>query len=158
MQTAYDDVIAALRIYHDIPAMIAEEWETIRNCEAQREKIGESAVSFRDMVRENGGGDHSDKTADLALKDDLFQAEINDRLSHIDELRRKREWLRAALTKISRKDKYILELAYMGPQDPQQRTGWRGKRWNEIAHATQFSSRTVRRRAYEMLKQIKEEK
>lgn len=157
MQTARDDVIYALRIYNDIPRLVAEEWATIRNCEEQRDKVGETAAKLRDVVVENGGK-HGDKTADLATKDHeaLFQKEIDDRLAHIDELRRTREWLRCGLACISEKDQYILGLAYIGPTDASQRRAWRGKGWKEISTLVGLSASNTRHRAYKALDKVKE--
>lgn len=156
MQTARDDVIYALRIYNDIPAMIAEEWATIRNCEEQRDKVGTTAAQLREVAQESGGK-HGDKTADLATKDHeaLFQREIDDRLAHIDELRRTREWLRRGLACINEKDRYILSLAYIGPQEAAQRRTWRGKSWKEIAKELKYSNATVRRHAERAIDKIK---
>ena len=125
MQTEREDVIAALRVYHDIPAMIAEEWGTIRNCQEQREKIGATAAKLRETNGAAGSGEHGDKTARLAIedRDTLFQKESDDRLLRIDELRCTREWLRVALSHISRQDRYILDLAFIGPSDAAQRRG-----------------------------------
>lgn len=159
MQTARDDVIYALRIYNDIPRMIAEEWATIRNCEEQRDKVGETAAKLRDVVVENGGK-HGDKTAALATqdRDTLFQQEIDARLAHIDELRRTREWLRRGLACIGEKDRYILELAYIGPQDAAQRHAWRAKGWKEISAEFGVSRVAVWRHVSRALEQIEAEK
>lgn len=156
MQTARDDVIYALKIYNDIPAMIAEEWATIRNCEEQRDKVGTTAAQLREVVQESGGK-HRDKTADLAAKDHeaLFQKEIDDRLAHIDELRCTREWLRQGLDCIDEKDRYILSLAYIGPQDASQRCAWRGKGWKEISTFVGLSASNTRHRAYKALDKVK---
>lgn len=156
MQSEYDDVKAALRIYHDIPAMIANEWATIRNCEAQRESIGATAAQIREVTVIRSGK-YLDKTADLATKDSetLFQQEIADRLAHIEELRRTREWIRRGLACMDTKQQYILSLAYIGPTDAVQRRTWRGKSWKEIAKELKYSSATVRRYANRALNKIK---
>lgn len=165
MQYPREEAIQVLRIYNDIPQMIAEEFAVIRNCEAQREKIGVPAAPPPRALSGAAtvpAGQHSDRTADFALQGrlGLFEAEIRDRLSRIDELRRQREWARTFLAEIgqNRKDWYILELAYIGPTDPERRRGWRGKSWNEISAEMQISSRTARRRAYKLLDQMMKEK
>lgn len=160
MQTARDDVIYALRIYNDIPAMIAEEWATIRNCEESRNRIPIPRAALSLDGKPVQAGRYADKTADLAVHDrsTLFQEEINSRLAHIDELRRTREWLRRGLACISEKDRYILTLAYIGPQDAAQRHTWRGKGWKEIAKELKYSSATVRRHADKAMDQIKDMK
>lgn len=132
MQSAYDDVIAALRIYHDIPAMIANEWVVIRNIEAQRDKIGAETP--------------------------IFQTEIDDRIAHINEMRQQREWLRVALARVDRNDLRILELAYMGPTSPQERLNWRGRSFKDVGPQVGMSGRQARRIAYRVMKQMKEEK
>lgn len=156
MQYPREEAIQVLRIYNDIPQMIAEEFSVIQNCEAQREKIGiPAAPSPRGLSGAAAApvGQHSDRTADLAMqgRQGLFEEEIRDRLSRIDELRRQREWARAFLSNLGRQDWNILQLAYIGPADPERRRGWRGKSWNEISAEMQISSRTARRRAYKLL-------
>lgn len=156
MQTKYDDVIYALRIYHDIPRLIAEEWATIRNCEEQRDKVGETAAQLQEVVVENGGK-HGDKTARLASedRDTLFRQEIDSRLSHIDELRRIREWIRRGLACIDQRDRDALDLAYIGPQDAAQRLVWQGKGWKEVATLVGRSESYVRHKAYEAMDKIR---
>jgi DNA-directed RNA polymerase specialized sigma subunit len=160
MQSAYDDVKAALRIYYDIPAMIADEWDQIRNCEAQREKIGTVAAELRQTVEEGGVDSSGNRTAQLAAEDQkcIFQDEIDDRHAQIADLRRKREWIRSALTKVERDDLRILELAYMGPTSPQERENFRGLTATKIGPIVGVSPRHVRRIANKLLKQIKEDK
>lgn len=160
MQTARDDVIYALRIYNDIPAMIAEEWATIRNCQEQRDKVGATAARLREVNTAAGSGERADKTADLAVKDrdSLFQKEIDDRLAHIDELRKTREWIRRGLACIDRKDRQMLDLAYIGPQDATQRRAWRGKGWKEISTLFGCCESSARHRAYMAMDKIKAEK
>lgn len=160
MQSQYDEAINALRIYHDIPQIIAEEWAEIRGCESQRDTIPVLAVQRAQGDAKPGSGTYSDTTAGIATSDraELFQKEIDDRLATIDELRREREWIRLALEKVERKDREILELAYMGPVDQQKRLGWRPKTWKQIAEKVDYSDRHVRRRAYEVLGQIMKER
>lgn len=157
MQTARDDVIYALRIYNDIPAMIAEEWTTIRNCEESRNRIPIPRAALSLDGKPVQTGRYADKTADLAVHDrnTLFQQEIDDRLAHIDELRRTREWLRRGLACISEKDRYILDLAYIGPTDATQRPAWRGKGWKEISTLVGLSASNTRHRAYKVLDKLK---
>ena len=160
MQSEYDDVKAALRIYHDIPAMIANEWAMIRNCEESRNRIPVARAALSLGGKPAQIGRYADKTADLAIHDrsTLFQEEIDARLTHIDELRGTREWLRRGLACIGEKDRYILTLAYIGPQDTTQRLAWRGKGWKEISTLVGCSESSARHRAYKALDKIKTEK
>lgn len=41
-----DEVKKLLKIYYDIPAMIAEKWATIRHCEAEKNKITLPSVNL----------------------------------------------------------------------------------------------------------------
>ena len=81
MQYPREEAIQVLRIYNDIPQMIAEEFAVIRNCEAQREKIGVPAAPPPRALSGAAtvpAGQHSDRTADFALQGrlGLFEAEI----------------------------------------------------------------------------------
>ena len=41
-----DEVKNLLKIYYDIPQMIAEEWATIRNCEEEKNKVTLPSVNL----------------------------------------------------------------------------------------------------------------
>lgn len=160
MQSKYDDVIYALRIYNDIPAMIAEEWAQVRNCEESRANIPIPHRSRPEDGLKPAPSGHSDPTASRALKEceGLFQKEIDDRLAHISELRRTREWLRAGLQGVERKDMDILSLAYIGPPEASQRHTWRSKKWKEIGKELGMGPTTVRHHAYGLLEQMQKKK
>jgi hypothetical protein len=140
--------------------MIAEEWAQVRNCEESRDNIPIPHGSRPEDGLKPAPSGHSDPTAARALKEceGLFQREIDDRLAHIDELRRTREWLRAGLQGIERKDRQILDLAYIGPAEASQRRVWRGKKWREIGKELGMGQTTVRHHAYGLLERIREKK
>lgn len=62
-----DEVKNLLRIYYDIPQMIAEEFATTRNCQNKRDKITLPPVNLSEMPC--GKGMTGDRTASMAFAD-----------------------------------------------------------------------------------------
>ena len=60
-----DEVKNLLKIYYDIPRMIAEEFATIRNCETEKNRISLPSVNLSGMP--GGEGMPGDRTASMAL-------------------------------------------------------------------------------------------
>lgn len=137
-----------LKIYYDIPRMIDEEIGTIRHCQEQRGKISLPSINFSGMP--GAKGLPGDRTAALALGDQskLFDREIADCYRRIAVLQEQYTWCGIALSHLDRIDRRILELAYMGPQDPKLRARWNRKPlWKEIASAVEYSQSQTRARA-----------
>lgn len=149
------EVKRLLGIYYDIPGMIDEEIGTIRHCQEQKGKISLPPVNLSGMP--GGKGLPGDRTAALALgdQDKLFDREIADCYRRIAALREQRAWCAAALCHLDRTDRRILELAYMGPQDPKLRARWNRKPlWKEIAADVEYSQSQTRSRAVCALSQL----
>ena len=149
------EVKRLLGIYYDIPGMIDEEIGTIRHCQEQKGKISLPPVNLSGMP--GGKGLPGDRTATLALgdQDKLFDREIADCYRRIAALREQRAWCAAALCHLDRIDRRILELAYMGPQDPKLRARWnRRLPWQEVAAAVGYSQSHTRARAASALKRL----
>lgn len=142
-----------LRIYYDIPQMIAEEFATIRNCQDERYKITLPSVNLSGMP--GGKGLSGDRTASMALADQTryYDEEIRKCSRRIAELRDAKNRLGVALGKLDPMDRYILELRYMGsPHD--RRKGHRRPAWKEIADKTELSDGRVRERVRIVLLQL----
>ncbi|XOQ43759.1 MAG: Sigma70-r4 domain-containing protein [Clostridium sp.] len=140
------EVKELLKIYYDIPQMIAEEFATIRHCEEEKNKITVQSVKLSGMPV--GKGRHGDQTASMALNDQAryYEEEIRRCRRRIAELHEKRDWLGVALGKLDKTDRYILELAYMG--DPNDRTHvYRRPPWKVIADKVEYSESQTRERA-----------
>jgi hypothetical protein len=133
------EVKELLKIYNDIPQMIAEEFATIRNCENEKNKITLPTVNLSGMP--GGKGVPGDRTANTALTNQskYYEEEINSCYLHISELRQKRDWVRAALNTLDRTARQILQLAYIVPEDPFKRRGWRAPTWGEVAQKMNYS-------------------
>ncbi|MFU0833384.1 MAG: Sigma70-r4 domain-containing protein [Oscillospiraceae bacterium] len=141
-----NDVKELLKIYYDIPQMIAEEFAAIRHCEEEKNKITVQSVKLSGMPV--GKGRHGDQTASMALNDQAkyYEEEIRRCRRRIAELREKRDWLGVALGKLDKTDQYILELAYMG--DPNDRTHvYRRPPWKVIADKVEYSESRTREKA-----------
>jgi hypothetical protein len=147
-----DEVKNLLRIYYDIPQMIAEEFATIRNCEIEKSKISLPSVNLTGMP--GGKGMPGDRTASMALADyhKYFNDEMEKCDQRIEELRGAKNWLGVALGKLDPTDRYILELRYMG--DPRNRKYHRRPTWKEIADKADLSESQTRERARIVLLQL----
>ena len=147
-----DEVKNLLKIYYDIPQMIAEEWATIRNCEAEKNKITLPAVNLTGMP--GGKGMTGDRTASMALKDyhKYYYDEMMQCEKRIADLKEKQNWLGVALGKLDPTDRYILELRYMG--DPKNRKYRRQPTWKEIADKVNYSKSQVLERVRISLLQL----
>lgn len=141
-----------LKIYYDIPQMIADEFATIRNCEAEKNKITLPSVNLSGLP--GGKGLPGDRTASMALSDQTryYDDEIARCHKRITELREKKNWLGVALDRLDKTDRYILELRYMG--DPRNRKYRRRPTWKEIADKTELSEGRVRERVRVALLQL----
>ncbi len=147
-----DEVKNLLRIYYDIPQMIAEEWDTIRNCEAEKSQISLPSVNLTGLP--GGKGLPGDRTASMALADQTryYDDEIKACSRRIAELRDAKNWLGVALGKLDPTDRYILELRYMG--DQRNRKYRRRPEWKEIAGKVELSESQTRERARIALLQL----
>lgn len=147
-----EEVKNLLKIYYDIPAMIASEWATIRHCGEERDKVSLPSVNLTGLP--GGKGLPGDRTASMALADPAryYDKEIMGCQKRIADLTEKRNWLGVALGKLDPTDRYILELRYMG--DPKDRKYRRRPTWKEIADKTELSEGRVRERVRISLLQL----
>jgi hypothetical protein len=142
-----------LKIYYDIPQMIADEFAAIRNCEAEKNKITLPSVNLSGLP--GGKGLTGDRTAHMALADQAryYEEEITRCHKQIAELREKKNWLGVALGRLDKTDRTILELAYMG--DPRnRRLPYRRPPWKEIADKVDYSESQTRARVAASLFQL----
>ena len=146
-----DEVKALLKIYYDIPQMIAAEFATIRNCEAEKNRISLPPVNLSGLP--GGKGLPGDRTASMALANQAryYDDEIKACSHRIAELRAKRDWVRTALDTLDRTARQILGLAYIGPADPARRRGWRPPTWRQIAQKMSYSRNGAKQKAYSAL-------
>lgn len=136
-----------LRDYYDIPQKIAEEFATIRNCEAEKNKITLPSVNLSGLP--GGKGLSSDRTANMALKNmaKYYDDEIKKCYKRIAALKERQNWLGVALNKLDKTDRYILELAYMGDPKNRKQSCRRRPTWKEIADKIDYSESQTRERA-----------
>lgn len=122
--TAAEIVVRRLNAYYDTPQLIEEELQTIRYAEEQRNKITLRSMQITGLPA--GKGSHSDRTADQAVSStaQYYDEEIIACQKRIAALRSDRDWCTAALASLSRVDRRLVELAYLGPKDPQEREKW----------------------------------
>lgn len=148
-----DEVKKLLKIYYDIPRMIADEWATIRNCGSEKYQISLPSVNLTGLP--GGKGLPGDRTAAMALKDQerYYDKEIMRCQKRITDLQEKRNWMGVALGQLDPTDLRILELAYMG--DPKDRRHvYRRPPWKEIASKVDYSESQTRERVRIVLLQL----
>lgn len=147
-----NEVKNLLKIYYDIPTMIAEEFATIRNCEIEKNKIVLPSVNLSGMP--GGKGVTGDRTATMALADParFYEKEMLACQKRIADLQEKRNWLGVALGKLDKTDRTILELAFMG--EPHKRKFFRRPTWKEISSRVDYSESRVKQRVRIALLQL----
>lgn len=144
-----------LEIYRDLPLQIEEELSTIRHCHDQMHMITLPSVNLTGMS--GGKGMPGDRTASQALQDgtEYFKKEISRCQRRAAELKALYDWCTVALSSLNRIDRRILELAYLGPKDTEERRRWnRRPPWKQIASAVDYSESQVRARASAALFQL----
>lgn len=148
-----DEVKHLLRIYYDIPTMIAEEFATIRNCRQEENKIELPAVNMTGMP--SGKGTTSDRTANQALSSQwqYYENEVKECGKQIAQLQEQQNWLGTALNHMDPIDRQILQLAYMGDKH-NRRKAYRRPPWKEVADVVGYSESQVRAKADERLSQL----
>ena len=146
-----EQVKALLEKYYDIPAMIAEEYATIQNCQDQIGVFSLSSVNISGMP--GGKGKPSDRTANEALRDQAaeYENEIRTCRRRIADLRLQRDWVREKLSTLDRIDERIVKLKYLGPSDPRKRGKWRTPSFDEVGRKTGYSAARAKARAYSVL-------
>jgi len=148
-----EEVKELLKDYYDIPQKIAEEFATIRNCEAEKNRITLPSVNLSGLP--GGKGLPGDRTASMALSDEskYYDDEIRKCHRRIAAWQEKKNWLDVALDRLDKTDRYILELAYMGNPKHRGRT-YRRPPWKEIAAKVDYSESQTRARVTEALFQL----
>lgn len=148
-----DEVKHLLRIYYDIPTMIAEEFATIHNCRQEESRIELPPVNMTGMP--SGKGTTSDRTANQALSSQwqYYENEVKECGKRIAQLQEQQNWLGTALSHMDPIDRQILQLAYMGDKH-NRRKAYRRPPWKEVADTVGYSESQVRARAGEKLVQL----
>lgn len=145
---AAEEVIRRLNAYYDAETTIDEELRTIEHAQEQRSRISLRSPSLSGMP--GGKGRHSDQTADLATSSParMYDEDIKAAWARIAKLREERNWVTAALATLSRLDRRIIELAYLGPKEPEHRKDWLTRpTWYAVAADVGMSVSQVTTRA-----------
>ena len=146
---AAEEVIRRLNAYYDAESEIEEELRTIEHAQEQRSRISLRSPSLSGLP--GGKGQHSDQTADLATSSParMYDEDIKAAWARIAKLRADRNWVTAALAALpSRLDRRIIELAYLGPKEPERRKDWLTRpTWYAVATDVGMSVSQVTTRA-----------
>ena len=78
----------------------------------------------------------------------MYDEDIKAAWARIAKLRAERNWVTAALATLSRLDRRIIELAYLGPKEPERRKDWLTRpTWYAVAADVDMSVSQVTTRA-----------
>lgn len=95
------------------------------------------------------------QTASASAVVDYYREEIAVKKQQLEHLQHTQHAIESALADLSRADLRIVELAYLGPKDPQTRRDWlRRPTWYSIAQEVGLSEKHIRTRAACILKSI----
>ena len=151
-----EEVIRRLNAYYDIEQSIDEELRTIEHAQEQRDRISLRSPSLTGLP--GGKGRHSDQTADLATASParMYDEDIKAAWARIAKLRADRNWVTAALAALpSRLDRRIIELAYLGPREPERRKDWLTRpTWYAVAKSLGISEAHARKQADRVIQQL----
>lgn len=132
--TAANEVIRRLNTYYDVNNLIDEELKTIRYAEKQRNAISLSSQQLTGLP--GGKGQHSDPVCHAVTSSTAkyYDDEIQACSKRIAVLRLERDWCTAQLATLDRMEQRLIELAYLGPKDPEARRSWLQRpTWYSIA-------------------------
>lgn len=152
---AAEEVIRRLNAYYDAESEIEEELRTIDHAQEQRNRVSLRSPSLSGLP--GGKGRHSDQTADLATSPTahMYDEDIKAAWARIAKLRADRNWVTAALATLSRRDRRIMELAYLGPKEPERRKGWLTRpTWYSVASDVGMSVSQVTTRANRIIAEL----
>lgn len=152
---AAEEVIRRLNAYYDAESAIEEELRTIEHAQEQRNRVSLRSPSLSGMP--GGKGGHSDQTADLATSPTahMYDEDIKAAWARIAKLRADRNWTTAALATLSRLDRRIMELAYLGPKEPERRKDWLTRpTWYSVASDVGMSVSQVTTRANRIIAEL----
>ena len=152
---AAEEVIRRLNAYYDADSAIEEELRTIEHAQEQRNRVSLRSPSLSGLP--GGKGRHSDQTADLATSPTahMYDEDIKAAWARIAKLRADRNWVTAALATLSRLDRRIMELAYLGPKEPERRKGWLTRpTWYSVASDVGMSVSQVTTRANRIIAEL----
>ena len=152
---AAEEVIRRLNAYYDIEQSVDEELRTIEHAQEQRDRVSLRSPSLSGLP--GGKGRHSDQTADLATLPTahMYDEDIKAAWARIAKLRADRNWVTAALATLSRLDRRIMELAYLGPREPERRKGWLTRpTWYSVASDVGMSVSQVTTRANRIIAEL----
>lgn len=153
---AAEEVIRRLNSYYDAESEIEEELRTIEHAQEQRNRVSLRSPSLSGLP--GGKGRHSDQTADLATASParMYDEDIKAAWARIAKLRADRNWVTAALAALpSRLDRRIIELAYLGPKEPERRRDWLTRpTWYAVANSLGVSEAHARKQADRVIQQL----
>lgn len=130
--TAKPETISALKGYYDISTKIIDCAETIKNLKMEESIICPPASKISEMPKQKR---NTDFVADAGTGEvrKKYEREIAEYRSEIDKLDNHRRLIKAALNQLTPQERKVIEVAYLGPRNLQERMRWHGEPWKVVA-------------------------
>lgn len=136
--TAKRETVSALKGYYDISAKIIDCAETIKNLKTEESIICPPASKIAEMPKQKR---NTDFVADAGTGEvrERYEREIAEYRGEIDKLDNRRRLIKAALNCLTQKERKVIEVAYLGPRNLQERMRWRGEPWKVVGDKIGYS-------------------
>ena len=153
--TAKRETISALKGYYDISTKIIDCAETIKNLKMEESIICPPASKIAEMPTQKK---NTDFVADAGTGEvrEKYEREIAEYRSEIDKLDNHRRLIKTALNRLTQKERKVIEVAYLGPRNLQERMRWRGEPWKVVGDKVGYSESQAHDIAAKALSKVEE--
>lgn len=132
------EIIPMLNGYYDISGKIIDLAETIKNCRAEESVICPPTSKIAAAPKQKRNTDFVAYAGTGEIKE-RYEQEIAEYSSEIDKLDKQRQLIKGALGQLELTEKKIVEIAYLGPRNLQERISWRREQWKVIGNRVGYS-------------------
>lgn len=132
------EVIHVLNGYYDISSKIIDFAETIKNCRAEESVICPPTSKIVDTPKQKRNTDFVADAGTGKIKE-RYEQEIAEYSGEIDKLDKQRQLIKGALGQLTLIERKIVEIAYLGPRNLQERMSWHGEPWKVIGDKVGYS-------------------
>ena len=147
------EIIPTLNGYYDISGKIIDLAETIKNCRAEESVICPPTSRIEETPKQKKSTDFVADAGTGKIKE-RYEQEIAEYSGEIDKLDKQRRLIKGALGQLALTEKRIIEIAYLGPRNLQERMSWRREPWKTIGNKLGYSEDYVRKTAKIVLNKI----
>lgn len=124
-------VIHVLNGYYDISGKIIDLAETIKNCRDEESIICPPTSRITEMPKQKRSTDFVADAGTGKIKE-RYEQEIAEYSGEIDKLDKQRQIIKGALSQLTGVERKIVEIAYLGPRNLQERMSWHREPWKVI--------------------------